>query len=184
MSPLGIASFLMIVLGAIEFWPESTAGIFLNPRNYPTGEVQGAAAVQDLNNDGISDVATANGDNVSIFLNNGNGTFALANTFSVGEGPTEIASADLNGDGDADLVVTDDMKSAYTILGNGDATFAAAKRITLDRDPVGIAIADLNGDSILDLAIAMAPFVQQWYFRPGAYSPAPLSSMILMATKP
>ena len=35
-----------------------------------------------------------------------------------------------------------------------------------------------------DLAIAMAPFVQQWYFRPEAYSPAPLSSMILMATKP
>jgi hypothetical protein len=145
----------MIVLGAIEISSESTAGIFLKPRNFPSGETPNAAAVQDLNNDGTSDVATANGDNVSIFLNNGNGSFALANTFSVGEGATEIASADLNGDGNADLVVTDDIKSAYTILGNGDGTFAAAMKISLHTGPGGIAVADLNGDSVPDLAIAI-----------------------------
>jgi FG-GAP-like repeat len=157
MFPLRIVSVLIITLGAVEMSPQCAARIFLTGRNYPSGEYPVAAAVADFNNDGISDIASANGNdqNVSVFLGNSDGTFAPANNFKPGAGATEIASADLNGDGKADLVVTDGIRSGYVVLGNGDGTFGSATAIPLHNDPIGIAIADLNGDGILDLAIAI-----------------------------
>ena len=72
----------------------------------------------------------------------------------MGAGAIEIASGDLNGDGNADLIVTDGIKSAYVVLGQGDGTFGSSSKITLHNDPRGIEIKDLNSDGILDLAIA------------------------------
>jgi FG-GAP-like repeat len=157
MFPLRILLLLIIVLGAIEISPECEARIFLTGKNYSSGELPVAAAVQDFNNDGISDIVSANQNdkNISIFLGNPDGTFGSANTFSVGAGAIEVASADLNRDGKADLVVTDGIKSAYVVPGNGDGTFGSPSKIALHNDPIGIAIADLNGDGIPDLAIAI-----------------------------
>ena len=157
MSPLRIVSLLIVILGTVEISPQCAAKInFLTSRNYPSGEYPSAAVVQDFNNDGVSDIASANGndDNISIFLGNPDGTFGKAKNFSVGAG--EVASADLNGDGNADLVVTDIVKSAYVVLGNGDGTFGSSSSISLHEDTLGIAIADLNDDGIPDLAIAIA----------------------------
>lgn len=156
MSPLRIVSFLIIILAGLETSPQCAAGIFLTCRTFPSGANPSAAVVQDFNNDGISDIASANYSNVSVLLNNGDGTFAPANTFSVGESATEIASADLNRDGNADLVVNDYLGLIYVVLGKGDGTFNHSSRIDLDTtDASGIAIADLNADGILDLAIAI-----------------------------
>ena len=151
---LGLA---LTLLTTLEIAPITSARVFLTARDYPGGELPSAAVVQDFNNDGISDIASANANDqdVSVFLGNPNGTFAAANNFAVGAGAIEIASADLNGDDNADLVVTDGIKSAYVVLGNGDGTFGSSLKIALDNDPIGIAIADLNGDGILDLAIAI-----------------------------
>src|SRR6266550_3512280 len=153
--------FVVILLAAVEIAPLSSARIFLTGRNYPSGEYPVAAVVQDFNNDGIADIASANENdkNVSVFLGNGNGSFGPANTFAVGAGAVEIASADLNNDGNADLGVTDGERSAYVALGNGDGTFGPPSTILLHNQPLGIAIADFNGDGILDLAIAIfGPF--------------------------
>jgi FG-GAP-like repeat len=133
------------------------ASLFLTPRSYPSGEGVVAAAVQDFNNDGFADIVTANltDKNVSVFINNGDGSFGPANNFSIGVGATEVASGDLDGDGNADLVVTDASTSGHVALGHGDGTFGAFSTITLHSHPKGIAIADLNSDGIPDLAIAI-----------------------------
>src|SRR5438132_945605 len=149
-----LPTLAVILLAALEIAPLSSARIFLTGRNYPSGGSPVAAVVQDFNNDGIADIASANG-TVSVFLGNGDGTCGSGNTFRVGAGATEIASADLNGDGNADLVVTDDRHGANVVLGHGDGTFGRPSTIQLEGQPLGIAIADLNGDGILDLAIAL-----------------------------
>ena len=149
-----LPTLAVILLAALEIAPLSSARIFLAGRNYPSGGTPLAAVVQDFNNDGIADIASANG-TVSVFLGNSDGSFGSANTFAVGPFATEIASADLNGDGNADLVVTDDRHTANVVLGHGDGTFGRSSKIQLDGQPLGIAIADLNGDGILDLAIAL-----------------------------
>src|SRR5256886_2856680 len=149
-----LPTLVVILLAALEIAPLSSARIFLTGRNYPSGGSPAAAVVQDFNNDGIADIASANG-TVSVFLGNSDGTFGAANTFPVGADATEIASADLNGDGNADLVVTDDRHGANVVLGHGDGTFGRSSKIQLEGQPLGIAIADLNGDGILDLAIAL-----------------------------
>ena len=157
MSPLRFFTLLISLIVVAASPRASVAGLFITAKTYPSGEGVDAAAVQDFNNDGFDDIVTANvtDKNVSVFLNNGNGTFGLANNLSVGVGAIEVASSDLNGDGNADLVVTDANTSAHVALGNGDGTFGAFSTIALHSQPKGIAIADLNSDGIPDLAIAI-----------------------------
>jgi hypothetical protein len=153
-----LPSLVVVLLAALEIAPLSSARIFLAGRNYPSGAYPVAAVVRDFNNDGIADIASANQNdkNVSVFLGNGEGTFGPANTFRVGAGAMEIASADLNSDGNADLVVTDGEARVYVVLGTGHGTFVRFSAIELHRNPLGIAIGDFNGDGILDLAVALS----------------------------
>src|SRR5690348_986917 len=111
--------------------PAGFGSVFVTANKYATGDYPVDAAVQDFNNDGVSDIASVSYSTVSVLLNHGDGTFAPANTFSVGDNTRFIASADLNRDGKADLVVTGLLQSAWVILGNGDGTFGQASQIDI-----------------------------------------------------
>jgi len=70
-----------------------------------------AVALGDLNGDGLTDLAVANGagDSITVLPGNGNGTFGAAVTLANGSGttPAGIVITDLDNDGRPDLAVAD-----------------------------------------------------------------------------
>jgi hypothetical protein len=96
--------------------------------DYGVGDKPRSVAVGDFDGDGNPDLATANWlyDDVSVLLNNGDGTFAAPVDYAAGDRPWCVAVGDFDGDGKPDLAVgkwSDDDVSV--LLNNGDGTFAA-----------------------------------------------------------
>jgi hypothetical protein len=106
---------------------------------------------------------------VSVLLGNGDGTFRTAVSYTTGGfEPTSLAVADLNSDGNPDLVITNwcpdgsalacqsgSYSAVSVLLGNGDGTFQPA----VAYNPGGwntfaVTAVDLNADGKLDLVVA------------------------------
>jgi hypothetical protein len=123
-------------------------------------------AVGDFNEDGKPDfvVANYNGNNVSVFLGNGDGTFQAGVNYEAGINPTSVAVADFNRDGKLDLAVSNQNCNAggppcatgtiSILLGNGDGTFAAHVDYDAGVDPNWVTVGDFTGGGKLDLAVA------------------------------
>jgi hypothetical protein len=94
-------------------------------------------------------------------LGNGDGTFQAGVAYDSGLGPSSVAVADFNGDGKADLAVTDAgpfvtgaAGFVSILLGNGNGTFQAARDYAAGNAPNSVANADLNGDGKPELVVA------------------------------
>jgi hypothetical protein len=145
-------------------------GIFDAEIRYSVKSAPSSVAVADLNGDGTPDliVASYGSSQVSVLLGAGNGTFqqpvnyvsyATSNNIE----PYAVAVGDFNGDGKADLAVTNysstgfpfaEGKSVSILLGNGDGTFQPPVEFAAGSGPMSIAVADMNGDGRLDLVVA------------------------------
>lgn len=121
------------------------------------------ATIVDLNNDGKSDIVSCNygiafsfNSTISSFMNLGGGTFGSAISNSAGNRARAIASGDLNGDGQNDVAVVNDISvnTMRIFLGNGNGTFAAQPAVATAKNPRDISIAELTGDGIADIAVA------------------------------
>jgi FG-GAP-like repeat/FG-GAP repeat len=82
---------------------------------------------------------------------------------TLGETPNSIVTADFNGDGKADLAVTEPCGtdtqcntyhgSVAILLGKGDGSFHAAPSPAVDQYPGALAVGDFNGDGKPDIAV-------------------------------
>ena len=102
---------------------------FFAPLAFDAPSQPQSVAAADFNGDGHLDLAVADfgSGGVSVLLGNGDGTFAAAQLFSAGQGPTSVAVGDL-GNGHLDLVVANYRSGTVSLLlGKGDGTFAAAR---------------------------------------------------------
>jgi hypothetical protein len=134
--------------------------------DYTAGISPDFVAVADFNGDGNLDFvagsnsggpAFGNAGVVSIFLGNGNGTFAPAVNYPTGIVAASITVADLNGDGRLDLAVANENSDDVSVLlGRGDGTFQASVNFPAGPGPADIASGDFNGDGKLDLVVANA----------------------------
>jgi hypothetical protein len=69
-----------------------------------------------------------------------------------------VTSADLNGDGKRDLVLTSTTASTVSVkLGNGAGGFGAETDFATGSNPAAVTFADFNGDGKRDLAVANTP---------------------------
>ena len=91
---------------------------------------------------------------MSVLLGNGDGTFQSPQMYVTGNNPYAVAVGDFNGDGKADLVVTNYSDNTVSVLlGNGDGTFQSQQTYATGNYPFAMALGDFNGDGKPDLAV-------------------------------
>lgn len=126
-------------------------------RTMITGQYSGIA-LADVNRDGKLDAVTT--ENVAreayVFLGNGNGTFATAFTVSVSgsASPQAVALADLDADGDPDLITSYYGGGISVSLNPGTGVFGTPAVTSTSDTSFQIAVADINADGSLDVATA------------------------------
>jgi hypothetical protein len=139
------------------------------PVGYNASTWNGWITSADFNGDGKPDIVTtsyANGfngmtGNINVFLNTGNGILGADTQLLQATQPGQIAAADFNGDGRADLAVNVGKTPAaetQLLLGDGKGNFAA---------PIGVAsgcssgllnAVDVNADGQLDIVLSNTGF--------------------------
>lgn len=136
-------------------------GTFGMAVNYPAGLDPMSVFAADLDGDGDLDLAVANygGDSasvlVSVLMNNGDGTFSAATNYTTEYAPSSVIAADLDGDGDFDLAVSNWYSASVSILTNkGDGTFSDAINYRVGDTPSKVIATDVDGDGDLDLVTA------------------------------
>ena len=98
--------------------------------------------------------ATTRDNTLSVFLNNGDGTFQAAANLRLRPNTVAATIADLNGDGKPDLLVANyHANTVSVLLGNGNGTFQALQTYGTALTPESIAVGDLNGDGKPDLVL-------------------------------
>ncbi len=129
-----------------------------------------AIVADDLNGDGLDDVATANSGTgtVSVLIATDETHFAVPYRLQVGSpisgDPQALATADLNEDGTvqdprADLVIADTDSSGLAVrtrLGQGDGTFGNERSTALPStsNPLSVAVGHFDSSEHIDVAVA------------------------------
>jgi hypothetical protein len=146
--------------GGITVLVNNGNGTFQSPVLYsnPSGVDNGLVAVADLNADSKLDVVESSegGNNVAVFLGNGNGTFQTAKTYYVPYA-SALALADLSGAKKPDIVATSYPDgTVWVLLNKGTGIFQLSSVYSADSSAMAmvngmaIALADFNGDKKLD----------------------------------
>lgn len=110
----------------------------------------------DFNEDGRTDVATANGrgNSISVLLGATVGFGASVDLPAVAA-PSAVTATDFDGDGNEDLVAANEAAGTLSVwLGRGDGTFGGRIDLPGGGSPKDVAAADLDGDGKPDLVTA------------------------------
>jgi len=146
-------------------------GSFQPAQTYNIDAIGGCTgvAIADVNGDGHSDLLLAlltNPNNArhgaaGVMLGNGDGSFGTVQLYDAGDpGSRSIAVADINLDGNLDLVLDNSTSTTFfgsvgVMLGNGDGTFQGVHDYDMGGfDGGSVTVADLNGDGNPDIAAA------------------------------
>jgi hypothetical protein len=139
---------------------EEGTGVFNDDVTYSAGDTPEDILVADFDNDGDQDIAVSNsGDaTISVFLNNGDGTFATAVDYVTGgTAVNSVTSGDIDGDGYIDLVAANNLLAASSnikvLTNDGDGTFTSAGNYGNGNPYLAsdIELGDIDGDGDLDL---------------------------------
>jgi len=119
----------------------------------------GQITTADVNGDGklsvvVPDYSSSEGTTLEVLTNNGAGIFSSNATYTVGQGPTSVIAADINGDGKVDLITANLFGTLTVLTNNGSGGFGFAATLLTGLYPNAIVAADVNGDGRLDLVTA------------------------------
>jgi hypothetical protein len=143
-------------------------GTFNEIGRVDAGESLQTLRAADVDRDGDTDLVLVNDfgsdqntGTLSVRLNDGRGHFTPgpSGDIPLGRSPGAVAVGDVNGDGRADLVVTDASDfSATVLLGTGGGAFQVASSFRAGGRPGDVALADFDGDGKLDVVAAQSGY--------------------------
>ncbi len=107
----------------------------------------------DFNNDAHVDFAVAGGGIVSLFWGDGTSNFSSGLVLTVGVNVEQIAAADLDNNGELDLVTVNNSSGDLSILLCFDGVFSTENRVSVGVDPKRLSINDLDNDGDLDIVV-------------------------------
>jgi hypothetical protein len=152
----------------------STGGILDNtsfdpPVGFNSGNGIEFLDVQDLDGDGKPEIITCNrtDNTLSVFRNTAvagiidNSSLDVAVNYPAGKGPFNLAIADIDADGKADLIVSNTDSNTISILKNvtspgniNSSSFSAPVSFISGSKPALIDVGDLDGDGKPDIAVS------------------------------
>lgn len=138
-------------------------GSFLEGNNarLPSGTVNNAVRplLIDVDGDGDRDIAlharigAFGSPTLFIYRNDGAGTFTFKEQHLAAVTPTGLEAADLDNDGDLDLVATDSAAGVLLFVNLGDGSFLATGSHMASFGAIGAATLDLDHDGWLDVIV-------------------------------
>ena len=139
-------------------------GSVTGAQNAPVGLRPVSVAAGDVDGDGDLDFVTANagGNSATVRFNNGilPLLYTAATTVAMGTGPTAVALADIDNDGDLDLLTTNEGTASSPAgvvnvsRNSGMGSFGAYTSVAVGLQPTELVLADADGDGDLDLLTA------------------------------
>ncbi len=139
-----------------------TAGSFASAVSFTTGSLPTGVAAGDIDGDGKPDVIVANNSgSVSVLRNtstSGSVSFAAKVDFGMASGGSgHVSVADFDGDGRADICITNFSSTHVSVFRNtsapGSITFAARQDFTTGSSPWQLSVGDIDGDGKTDMIV-------------------------------
>ncbi|MEZ4224747.1 MAG: VCBS repeat-containing protein [Polyangiaceae bacterium] len=124
---------------------------------FPVEDTTTGIAAGDFNRDGKQDIAVGMQSSFSfaLLLGNGDATFMPHTEHLLLPSPERLAVADLDGDGNDDLIALGDGENLALVRGRGDGTFEKPQEYHYDGSKsAGIATGDWDRDGLLDVVVA------------------------------
>ncbi len=119
-------------------------GLVSNPTYFSMSGAGLVVRAVDFNGQGLTGLAILTSDGLFIFRGNGQGGFFPPTEYDVGFEPNGLTVANLNDNGNVDLLISNPLGDVQVLIGNGDGTFQPVQN--LDQQ-VGLAVYAPNGNT-------------------------------------